>query len=130
LNNLVEIGYIYWQHGKKEKAEYFFNEQIEYCNRMNELGRYHAQQKLTYYDLAAVYAFTGEKKKAYENLNVFNQRPRMPLWAVNMIKDEPLFDNIRDEPEFQQIVRDVEAKYLAEHERVRKWLAEQELPAE
>ncbi len=32
-----------------------------------------------------------------------------------------------DEPEFQQIVRDVEAKYQAEHERVRKWLEENDM---
>ena len=127
LNNLVEIGYVYWQHGKKEKADYYFNEQIDYCNRINELGRSQAQQKLSFYDLAAVYAFRGEKKKAYENLKVFNQRPRMPFWAVNMIKDEPLFDSLRDEPEFQQIIRDVEAKYQAEHERVRKWLEENDM---
>jgi hypothetical protein len=36
-----------------------------------------------------------------------------------------LFVTIRNEPEFQQIVRDTEAKYQAEHERVRKWLEEQ-----
>jgi molybdopterin converting factor small subunit len=39
-----------------------------------------------------------------------------------MIKNDPLFNSIRSEPEFQQIVRDVEVKYQAEHERVRKWL--------
>jgi molybdopterin converting factor small subunit len=39
-----------------------------------------------------------------------------------------LFDNIRAEPEFQQIVRDVEAKYQAEYERVRKWLEENDSP--
>jgi molybdopterin converting factor small subunit len=36
-------------------------------------------------------------------------------------------ENIRDEPEFQQIVRDVEAKYEAEHERVRQWLEENDM---
>jgi hypothetical protein len=30
-----------------------------------------------------------------------------------------LLDKIRDDPELQQIVMDVEAKYRAEHERVR-----------
>ncbi len=44
---------------------------------------------------------------------------------VANIKDDPLFDSLRDEPEFQQIVRDVEANYQAEHERVREWLEEQ-----
>ena len=42
-----------------------------------------------------------------------------------VIKRDPLFNSIRNEPEFQQIARDVEAKYQAEHERVRKWLEEQ-----
>ena len=48
----------------------------------------------------------------------------MPLWMVTFIKDDPLFNSIRNEPEFQRIVSDVEAKYQAEHERVRKWLEE------
>jgi len=44
---------------------------------------------------------------------------------ISLNKINPLFESIRNEPEFQQIVRDVEAKYQAEHERVRKWLEEQ-----
>lgn len=40
---------------------------------------------------------------------------------------DPLFTGIRDEPEFQQIVRDVEAKYLAEHERLQQWLSAHEM---
>lgn len=89
---------------------------------MIELGRSYAQQLYTYYDLAGVYAFRGEKDKAYENLRIFNQRQRNALWMATLIKNDPLFDSIRDDPEFQQIVRDVEAKYQAEHERVRVWL--------
>jgi hypothetical protein len=41
------------------------------------------------------------------------------------MKTDPLFNSIRNETEFQQIARDIEAKYQAEHERVRKWLEEQ-----
>jgi hypothetical protein len=44
---------------------------------------------------------------------------------LSLIKNDPLFNSMRNEPEFQQIFRDVEAKYQAEHERVRKWLEEQ-----
>jgi len=43
---------------------------------------------------------------------------------VVQLKVDPLFETIRDEPEYQQVVRDMEAKYKAEHERVRKWLEE------
>jgi hypothetical protein len=41
------------------------------------------------------------------------------------MKHDPLFDSIKNEPEFQQIVIDIETKYNAEHQRVRKWLEEQ-----
>jgi hypothetical protein len=41
------------------------------------------------------------------------------------IKNDPLFNSIRNEPEFQQIAGEIEAKYQAEHERVRKWLEKQ-----
>jgi uncharacterized protein YacL (UPF0231 family) len=39
----------------------------------------------------------------------------------------PLFDNLRDDPEFQQILHSMEVKCQAEHERVRKWLEENEM---
>jgi molybdopterin converting factor small subunit len=44
-----------------------------------------------------------------------------------MVKTDPLFDKIRNKPEFKQILAEMEAKYQAEHERVRKWLEEQEM---
>ncbi len=121
------IGYAYWQNGFKEEAEYYFNEQINYCNKSIELGRLDAKLLYSNYDLASVYAFRGEKDKAYENLRIFNQRQRMSMWVVGLMKDDPLFESFREEPEFQQIVRDVEAKYQAEHERVKKWLEENDM---
>ena len=126
-NNMHRMGYSYWQNGYKEEAEYYFNDQINYCNRMIELGRLFAQSLFPYYDLAGVYAFRGEKDKAYKNLRIFNQRKTECLWMVMLIKTDPLFNSIRNEPEFQQIIRDVEAKYQAEHERVRKWLEGQRM---
>ena len=65
-----------------------------------------------------------EKDKAYENLRIYSQIPVPHLRLILRIERDPLFDSIRDEPEFQQIVKDVEAKYQAENERVRQWLEE------
>jgi hypothetical protein len=36
--------------------------------------------------------------------------------------DYPAFDSIRNEPEFKKISAEMEAKFQAEHERIRKWL--------
>jgi len=128
LAGMHRIGYVYWQNGYKKEAEYYFDKQIEYANNEIKLERERSIQLYTYYDLAGVYAFRGEKDKAYENLRIFNQRQIIPLWMLTLIKNDPLFDSLRNEEEFQQIFRDVEAKYQAQHESVRKWLEEQDLP--
>jgi TolB-like protein/Flp pilus assembly protein TadD len=125
LDMASNVGYAYWQNGSKEEAEYYLNEQLSLANKVNELKRSGTQNRTSYYDLAAIYAFRGEKDEAFKNLRVFNQIQRFPLWWAILIKIDPLFNSIRNEPEYQQIVRDVEAKYQAEHERVRKWLEEQ-----
>jgi len=52
---------------------------------------------------------------------------QMPLWRASRIKDNPLFDSIRDKPEFKQVVRDIEATHQAEHLRVRQWLEENDM---
>jgi len=117
------IGFAYWQNGYKVEAEHYFNEQLNYCNKQIELKRV---SFYTYYNLAGVYAFRGEKNKAYENLRIFNQIQLAYLWRAKYIITDPLFSSIRNEPEFQQIAKNIEAKYQAEHERVRKWLEEQD----
>jgi len=125
LDDMHRIGYAYWKNGYKKEGVYYFNKQMELCNDLIKSDRPYAQQLWAYYELAGVYAFRGDKDRAYENLKIFNQKQRMPFWMVEIIKNDPLFDSLRDEQEFQQIVRDVEAKYQAEHERIRKWLEEQ-----
>jgi hypothetical protein len=76
--------------------------------------------------MAQIFAFKGEKAKAYEYLKKVYQRQRMDYFLIGYLKD-PMFNSLRNEPEFQQIVRDIEAKYLAEHERVRQWLKENDM---
>ena len=118
------MGWAYWENGYKKEAEQLFDKQLEYCKNDIDLKRPWGQALFPYYDMAGIYAFRGDKVKAYENLKEFNKRKIMPLWAVRFIMTDPFFKSIRNEPEFQQIVREVEAKYQAEHERVKKWLEE------
>ena len=124
VNGMHRIGYVYWKNGYKEEAARFFTEQIKYCNKMIKLKRSWGQGLYAYFALAGIYAFRGEKDKAYKNLRIFNQIQRVNSVVPMLMKTDPLFNSIRNEPEFQQIARDVEAKYQAEHERVRKWIEE------
>ena len=127
ITGLEQIGYACWKLGMREKADYYFNQQIDYYNRINELGRVMDQYLWTYYNLAAIYAFRGEREKAYENLRIYNQKQNISYWFLITIKRDPLFDSIREESEFQQIVSDMEAKYQAEHQRVKQWLEENDM---
>lgn len=123
--NMQHIGLAYWKNGFRKEADYYFDKHIETCNNENKLSGARSKLLLTYYDLAGIYAFRGEKDKAYENLRIFNHGQIVPLWQLRLLKTDPLFDSIRNELEFQHIVQDIETMYLAEHERVRKWLEEQ-----
>jgi hypothetical protein len=125
LGSMHRIGYAYWVNGFRKESEYYFNKQIDYCNRIIKSGRPVITENYTYYDLAAVYAFRGNKTDAYKSLKLFNRGRVFPLWLVTLIKNDPLFDSIRKEQAFQEIVREVEAKYQTEHEKVRKWLSDQ-----
>ena len=121
------IGHAYWVNGFKEEAEYYFDAGLEYYNKLLERDRHFARDIYIFKSLAAMYAFLEDKDKAYKYLRRMNQSQRFPHFEIKDLKNDPLFESIRDEPEFQQIVRDVEAKCQAEHERVRKWLVENDM---
>ena len=122
--SMHRIGYAYYGSGQTERANFYMAQQLQYCMAILNLFRIQSSQLWIYYDLAGVYAFQGKREKAYENLRIFNQRDMIPLWMFVLIKDDPLFDSIRSEPEFQQILKEVENKYQSEHDRVKKWLEE------
>ena len=117
------IGYAFWKVGKKEEAEYYFNQQIKIDEAGLKLGR--VSSEWAYYQLAASYAFFGKKESAYKYLEEFDkENSSFPLWWVVMIKHDPYFDSFRNEERFQKIQNSIEAKYQTEHERVKKWLEE------
>jgi tetratricopeptide (TPR) repeat protein len=120
---LDRIGYVFWQVGKYDEAENYFNQQIKYGEESIKLKRSGVAGSF-YYDLAATYAFLGNKEKAYQYLDEFNKSGECPLIWVSLIKHDPLFNSIRNEEQFQKIIQDLVAKNQAEHERVRKWLEE------
>ena len=116
------VGYAFWVSGKQKEAEEYFNQQIRYSEESIKLGRPLAHRKSAQYELAATYAFLGDKQKAYKYLNEFSKLNFYPLWWISLAKHDPLFNSIRGEEAFQKIILDMEAKNNAEHENVRKWL--------
>jgi TolB-like protein/Tfp pilus assembly protein PilF len=116
------LGYVYWMNGYKKESVHWFEKEKIFNEVSIRLGRVTSIDKSDYYNLAALYAFTGEKQKAYVNLKKFAKIRICPWAMLTSIKTDPFFDSIRNESEFQLIVKDLEAKYQAEHERVRIWM--------
>jgi TolB-like protein/AraC-like DNA-binding protein len=124
LNQAHRVGYAFWKMGKYDEAKSFFNQQIRYSLESIKLKRRMAEYRGAYYDLAATYAFLGDKDKAYQYLGEFNKKKFYPLYWLTLAKHDPLFNNIRKEERFQAILKNMESKYQAEHERVKKWMEE------
>jgi TolB-like protein/Tfp pilus assembly protein PilF len=118
------IGYAFWQVGKYEEAKKYFDQQIKYSEESIKLKRNVEQWKAAYYDLAATYAFLGNKEKAYKYLDEFNTMNFFNLFWISLTKHNPFMASISNEVRYQKILQNMEAEYQAEHERVRKWLEE------
>ncbi len=119
-----EFAYCLWQKGRTQEAEVYFNKVIQTNLESIKLGRYSAITKRAQFDLAELYTILGKKERAYYYLDEVNKKPAFPLWWQISFKYVPYFDSIRQEPRYQNILKDVEAKCQAEHERVGMWLKE------
>ena len=119
-----DFAYCLWQKGRTKEAEVYINQSIQNFLEIIKLGRGHEDLYGAQFDMAEIYAFSGDKEKAYKCLNEAIKQPLYPRWWVILYKYVPYFDSIRDEPRFQNILKVVEAKYQINHERVGKWLKE------
>lgn len=111
----------------KEKYIVYSHEKSAYAQVLRKLGKETEAMKLIYeakdwieknmkgnpnYDLAKVYSFLGEKQKALKYLKNWK-----PDWGVQVwVEKDPLFENIRNEPEFKQLVQ----KFKSQIEELRK----------
>jgi TolB-like protein/AraC-like DNA-binding protein len=76
--------------------------------------------------LTSVAAVRGEKEKALGYLRELRKNyPVSDLQVVTFLKLFPMFDNIRNEPEFQDYLHEVENHYLSERKKVEKLLKEE-----
>jgi TolB-like protein len=124
LQTAFQIGYSFWQVGQYQEAKNYFNQQIKYDEESIRLRRPISQVGNAQYDLASTYAFLGEKAKAYKYLEEFVSIYFPKLWQISYTKHNPFMKSISNEERYKKLLQNMEAKYQAEHERVRKWLEE------
>ncbi len=111
-------GFDYLMNGEPEKARQYFDEQLKYSNRILP------ENPSSHCILGMVYAAMGETEKAVEHLRALNRLDRIGMFSYRNLESGVVFSSILDDPEFQKIRSELMAKYRTEHERVRKWLKE------
>jgi TolB-like protein len=121
------IGHLYWMLGDKKSAMKYFKLQIAHGEESVRQDRPGARVGFDTYDLAGVHAFLGEKEKAYHYLDLVNDRNFIPMFLIEVLRQDPMFDSIREEDRFKQIQRELEEKNKKERDRVTKWLQQQSL---
>ena len=116
--NRHRFALILWMNGKKEEARKLFYKHIEACENSIRSGGLYGKS-LAAYDLAGIYAFFGEKKEAYNWLRKYEKDGF--IWGYHQyILIDPLFENLRGDPEFKAIVKKAQEKKAAIRARMQE----------
>ena len=115
LGNYHRKGYILWNLGRKEEARKCFNDQINILKKGQSLGR--GILDAGNYDLAATYAFVGEGNEALRLLRIYDKEG-FTSGTEYYIMSDPLFENLRSNPEFKEIVSRAQAKKTEIRKRI------------
>jgi tetratricopeptide (TPR) repeat protein len=106
----IYLAYVYKQLGRTEEAEKVFAEQI----KMLQSG----DNRTAYYDLAKIYAFQGDKKQSLKYLAEYAKKG-FQNGRHDFILIDPFYKSLRDDPEFQAIVKEAQEEKAALRAQVR-----------
>ena len=117
------FGYIYQQNGKQKEANFHMEGSIKDRNYFIELNK-PTEVSPPNLGLTFIYAAQGKKAQALECLRVVNRcAPFLYTCAqITGFKISPMVDCIRNEPEYQEFLKNAEVRYLEEHDKVENLL--------
>jgi len=108
----AKIGLILSKLGMEKESEVYFQEYLEFAE--NDPSIY---QDLS---LAVYYSYMGNTERALEHMELFSEQENYPYWYILFLEmDDPLFENIRDHPEFQKILREINLKFWKYHKEIK-----------
>ena len=115
----AKIGVVLDKKGLSVESDTYFDAFLEYAENDRSI----------YKDLslAAYYSYKGNTTKALEHMALFAEQDNYHLWTVIFLKIDPLMDNIKELPEFQQLMNQIENKFWDKHEKIKTMLVEKSL---
>ena len=100
------------------KADNYFNGLINSDLSRIEKNKTSLRVFRYYIEMACIYSARGNKANAIHYLMLLKKQKTGCLWLVHLLKYSPMLDNIRNEPEFTDVLNDAEAKYQILHKQV------------
>ena len=73
------------------------------------------------YDLSGIYAFQGQKEKAWKYLRAFDKKGLWPGGLHYFIQVDPLFDSLRNDQEFKEMLQRVLTEKAQLREQMQAW---------
>lgn len=105
------IAVVYENTGKPEKAQILINNYGKFSEKRKNQEAYH-------YILCGYYSFLNDTAKAIEHLQKASKYSH-PYFRIRMLKDAPIYDNIRG-PQFDQIITQMENRFNERRDSIRK----------
>ncbi len=116
--NLV-IGRVYELAGETEKAKAFYERYWQYLQR--------DQTAYKNIGLAVYYCQMNDRAKALEHMRLFTQEDNIQYWVILFMDKGPELTEIEASPEFKVLLKEVERKFWANHNKLKRTLEEQGL---
>lgn len=115
----LNIGIVYEMAGETKKAKEFINNYRQYLDT----------DQTAYKDLGltAYYDYTGDTDKAIEHLTRFAKEDNIQYWIILFMREEPIPNGINQVPECKKLMNEIEAKFWANHEKLKLTLEEKGL---
>lgn len=115
----AKIAVVWDKIGMKAESDALFNAYLEYAENDRSI----------YKDLslAVYYSYKGDSQKALEHLKLFSQQEDYHYWTILFLEKDPLVDNIKELPEFQQLMDAIEKKFWENHKKIKATLEEKKL---
>lgn len=122
-NEHHRIGYVYLINGDTLNAMKYFQRQIDASQKLISMGN----EQAALYDLASTYAILDKKNRALENLRKLQEQDTN-LWFIYFyLENDPLLNHLRNESEFQEILRRIKIKAEKERDNLKNWADQQKL---
>lgn len=117
-NELHRYAYSLWKNGDKKAGLKMFKKAEDQWSKAQKLGRTSFDYD---YDLSGIYAFQGQKEKAWKYLRAFDKKGLWPGGLHYFIQVDPLFDSLRNDQEFKEMLQRVLTEKAQLREQMQAW---------